>query len=141
MAAIAAPPAAPESDRVPDGLANGTPEPLRSQLIALLGAERVLASVTDLVRYASDASPYRLIPQVVVMAHDAVDVAKVFAFGREHGIPVTLRSGGTRLNGQGQTDGILARARRHFATARVLDDGARVRCGAGIVLGRANRML
>ena len=39
----------------------------------------------DLVRYASDASPYRLIPQVVVMAHDAVDVAKVFGFARREG--------------------------------------------------------
>ena len=45
----------------------------------------------DLVRYASDASPYRLIPQAIVMAQDAGDVAKAFALGRRLGIPVTLR--------------------------------------------------
>ena len=56
--------AAPAADRVPDSLAGGTPEPLRSDLVALLGADRVLARVSDLVRYASDASPYRMIPQV-----------------------------------------------------------------------------
>ena len=68
--------AAPAPDRVPDALAAGTPEPLRSELVALLGADRVLARVSDLVRYASDASPYRLIPRAVVMAHDARDVAR-----------------------------------------------------------------
>ena len=40
---------------------------------------RARAGPRDLVRYASDASPYRLIPQAVVMAHDAADVAKVLA--------------------------------------------------------------
>ncbi|MCW2967371.1 MAG: FAD-binding oxidoreductase, partial [Solirubrobacteraceae bacterium] len=131
----------PAEDRLPDALAAGTPEPLRSKLIELLGADRVLHRALDLVRYASDASPYRLIPQVVVMAHDAVDVAKVFAFARREGLPVTLRSGGTSLNGQGQSDGILVDVRRHFEGARVFDDGARVRVKPGTVLGRVNRQL
>src|SRR3954471_8732598 len=128
-------------DRVPDALAGGTPEPLREQLRALLGSDRVLHRVSDLVRYASDASPYRLIPQVVVMAHDADDVAKVFAFGRREGIPVTLRAGGTSLNGQAQSEGILVDVRRHFAGAEVLDHGERVRVRPGTVLGRVNRLL
>ena len=66
-------------DRAPDWVAAGTPEPLRGELIALLGAERVLARAIDLIRYASDASPYRRSPAVVVMPHDAADVGKVLA--------------------------------------------------------------
>ena len=78
---------APESgeaskDRAPDELASGTPEPLRSELIELLGPDRVLTRVIDLVRYASDASPYRLLPKAVVMARDANDIAKVLAYSR-----------------------------------------------------------
>ena len=92
-------PAAP--DRAPDALAAGTPEPLRGELIALLGEDRVLARAIDLVRYASDASPYRLFPAVVVMAHDVEDVAKVLAYARRTGTPVNFRGGGTSLNGQG----------------------------------------
>src|SRR3954465_31979 len=91
-------------DRAPDELASGTPEPLRSDLIGLLGADRVLTRVIDLVRYASDASPYRLLPGAVVMARDAEDVAKVLDYGRRSGVPVTFRAGGTSLNGQSQTD-------------------------------------
>src|SRR5437868_7575979 len=124
--ATAAPPADVAPDRAPEALAAGTPEPLRGDLIARLGADRVLHRALDLVRYASDASPYRLIPRAVVMAHDARDVARTFEYGRETGIPVTLRAGGTSLNGQGQTDGILVDVRRHFNGYRVLEGGEAV---------------
>jgi D-lactate dehydrogenase len=137
--ATATPAAAP--DRAPDSLAGGIAQPLRGELEALLGADRVLSRPGDLVRYASDASPYRLFPQAVVMAHDASDVARVLAYGRQKGIPVTFRAGGTSLNGQGQSDGILVDVRRHFAGVAVEDDGARARLKPGTVLGHANRVL
>src|SRR5215212_4058310 len=138
---IGRPESGPFADRVPDELAGGTPEPLRSQLRSLLGEEKVLDRAIDLVRYASDASPYRLIPKAVVMAHGPADVAEVFAFGRRTGTPVVLRAGGTSLNGQGQTDGILVDVRRHFRGIEVLDGGDRARVLPGTVLGHANRAL
>ena len=54
----------PKSDAVPASLVHGTPGDLKVDLIALLGKENVLHRAIDLVRYASDASPYRLVPQV-----------------------------------------------------------------------------
>jgi D-lactate dehydrogenase len=131
----------PSPDRAPDSLAAGTAEPLRGELEELLGADRVLGRPSDLIRYASDASPYRLFPQAVVMAKEEADVAKVLAFGRERGIPITFRSGGTSLNGQGQTDGILVDVRRHFRSIEVLEDGAAARVGTGAILGHVNRVL
>ncbi|HEX3242095.1 MAG TPA: FAD-binding and (Fe-S)-binding domain-containing protein [Solirubrobacterales bacterium] len=137
-----APPASePAADRAPDDLAAGTAQPLRGELEALLGPDRVLARASDIVRYASDASPYRLLPRAVVMAHDAGDVARVLEYGRRSGIPVVLRAGGTSLNGQGQTDGILVDVRRHFGGVSVEDGGALARVGPGTVLGHANRVL
>jgi len=134
-------PGEPAPDRAPDWVATAPPEPLRSELIALLGEDRVLSRATDLVRYASDASPYRKLPRAVVMAEDAGDVARVLRYGREHGVPVTFRSGGTSLNGQGQTEGILVDVRKHFTGVEVLDDGLRARVGPGTVLGHANKVL
>jgi D-lactate dehydrogenase len=128
-------------DRAPDWVATGTPQPLRGELEALLGADRVLGRAIDIVRYASDASPYRLFPKAVVMAHDAADVAKVLDFGRRRGIPITLRSAGTSLNGQGQGDGILVDVRRHFSGVAVEEDAALARVGPGTVLGHVNRVL
>jgi len=114
---------------------------LRGELEELLGADRVLHRVSDLVAYASDASPYRLFPRAVVEARDADDVAKVLRFGRERDIPVTFRAGGTSLNGQGQSDGILVDARKHFGGVRVEEDGVRARVKPGTILGHANRVL
>jgi D-lactate dehydrogenase len=128
-------------DRAPDSLARGAAQPLRGALERLLGADRVLGRAGDIVRYASDASPYRLFPQAVVMARDAADVAKVLDYGRRNGIPVTFRAGGTSLNGQGQGDGILVDVRRHFGGVVVEDGATRVRVKPGTVLGHANRVL
>jgi len=133
--------AEPASDRAPDWVAGGTPEPLRSELTALLGEEKLLGRATDLIRYASDASPYRILPQAVVMAHNAADVAKVLEFGRREGFPVTFRSGGTSLNGQGQTAGILVDVRKHFTGVEVLEGGMKARVKPGTVLGHANKVL
>jgi len=135
------PPSQPAPDRAPDELAGGVAQPLRGELERLLGADRVLSRPSDLVAYASDASPYRVFPRAVVEAHDAEDVAKVLAHGRERGIPVTFRAGGTSLNGQGQGDGILVDVRRRFGGVRVEAHGARARVKPGTVLGHANRVL
>jgi D-lactate dehydrogenase len=134
-------PSAPAPDRAPDSLATGAAQPLRRELEELLGADRVLGRASDIVRYASDASPYRLLPRVVVMAHDAGDVAKVLAYGRRSGVPVTFRAGGTSLNGQGQTGGILVDVRRHFGGVAVEEGAARARVKPGTLLGHANRVL
>src|SRR6476646_4348595 len=139
--AAAEPVSAGATDRAPESLASGAAQPLRRELEELLGAERVLGRASDIVRYASDASPYRLLPRVVVMARDAEDVAKVLAYGRRKEIPVTFRAGGTSLNGQAQTDGILVDVRRHFTGIAVEDDGELARVKPGTVLGHANRVL
>src|SRR6185437_10490212 len=93
------------------------------------------------IRYASDASPYRLFPQVVVMAHDVDDVLKTLAYCREHAMHLTFRGGGTSLNGQGQTDGILVDVRRHWFGVQVEDEGRRARLKPGTLVGMANRIL
>ncbi|MEA2208118.1 MAG: D-lactate dehydrogenase, partial [Solirubrobacteraceae bacterium] len=100
-----------------------------------------LARAIDLIAYASDASPYRRVPAAVVLAHDATDVAKVRGYARETGTPVNFRGGGTSLNGQAQTDGIMIDVRRWFAGVKVHDGGERVRLRAGTLLGVANRVL
>jgi D-lactate dehydrogenase len=122
-------------------VAGGTPEPLRSQLVEALGVDRVLTRATDLVMYASDASPYRSIPRAVAMPRDVDDVVKLLAFARERGVPLVFRAGGTSLNGQAQTDSVMVDVRRHWQGARVLEDGAAVRVKPGIVVGHVNRLL
>ncbi|MGV1004911.1 MAG: FAD-binding and (Fe-S)-binding domain-containing protein [Candidatus Nanopelagicales bacterium] len=132
----------PTPDRAPDALAEGGPARLHEDLVALLGSEDVVLSrVIDLVRFATDASPYRMFPQVVVVSRDIDDVRKVLAYGRRNNIPVTFRAGGTSLSGQSQGDGILVEVLRNWIGATVEDGGRRLRSKPGTVLARANAML
>ncbi|MGR4879814.1 FAD-binding and (Fe-S)-binding domain-containing protein [Streptomyces sp. LARHCF249] len=131
----------PAHDRLPDHRAAGTPEPLRTELTELLGAEKVLWKVSDLVRYASDASPYRFVPQVVVVAEDIDDVSAVLSYARGRQREVVFRAAGTSLNGQAQGEDILVDVRRHWAGVEVLEGGRRARIRPGTTVLRANAAL
>ena len=85
----------PTHDRAPDGLAEGTPRWLRDDLVAILGGAQVLSRAIDLVKFASDASPYRMFPKVVVFPRDEEEVRQVFAYAKQKQIPVTIRAAGS----------------------------------------------
>ena len=131
----------PKDDAVSPSLVNGTPGKLKDDLIALLGKEIVRHRAIDLVRYASDASPYRLVPQVVVLPRTTDDIIKLFRYCHETGRHATFRAAGTSLNGQSLSDDILIDVRRHWYGASVEDDGRRVRARPGTILSHVNAML
>ncbi len=131
----------PTCDAVSTSLVEGTPADLKADLIALLGKANVLHRAIDLVRYASDASPYRLVPQVVVLPRTTDDIVKLFRYCRENRRHATFRAAGTSLNGQSQSDDILIDVRRHWYGAKVEHDGRRVRARPGMILGHVNAML
>ncbi|QHA03267.1 FAD-binding protein [Streptomyces broussonetiae] len=93
----------PATDRVPDDRASGTPDTLRNDLVRLLGERKVLHSVSDLVKYASDASPYRFVPMVVVIAENVGDVAAVLRYARDNRREIVFRAAGTSLHAQDGT--------------------------------------
>lgn len=140
-ARLAPEPSAAAADAAPDWVAAGTPQPIRGELERLLDPGDVLARASDLIRYASDASPYRLIPRAVVRPRTEEQVAALTAYSRRHGVPLTFRAGGTSLNGQSQGDGVLVDARHHWRGVEVLEEGAAVRVRPGTILGHANRAL
>ncbi|APT84727.1 FAD-binding and (Fe-S)-binding domain-containing protein [Corynebacterium aquilae] len=133
--------ATPLPDAVPASRWAGTPEQLKNDLIELLGPDNVLTRISDLVRYASDASPYRQVPQVVVQPRNATDLSKLMVFAREHKRNLVFRSGGTSLNGQAMTDDILVDTKTHFRGMEVRDGGKRIWARPGVILGDAQAVL
>jgi D-lactate dehydrogenase len=131
----------PQPDAVAQELADGTPVALRKDLVRLLGKDRVLHQLIDLVRYASDASPYRLIPQVVLLPHNVDEIAQILSYCRKSGRHATFRAAGTSLNGQSQSDDILIDVRQHWNGAQVIENGAGLKARCGTVLSHANAML
>jgi D-lactate dehydrogenase len=109
--------------------------------MVILGEDQVHSRVIDLIRYATDASPYRMFPKVVVSPRTVEEVSSIFAYARKKGISVTIRSAGSSLSGQSQGDGILIDARKHWAGCSVENDGQRLRVRPGTVMFRANLAL
>ncbi|RZT86799.1 D-lactate dehydrogenase [Pseudonocardia sediminis] len=119
----------------------GSPDLLAWLRGAVRDPSSLHARATDRLAYAHDASHFALTPRAVVTAADADEVGRLFAASAGSGVPLTFRSGGTSLSGQGGTDGILVDTRRHFRDIEVLDDGARVRIGPGATIRQVNARL
>ncbi|MGX7671176.1 FAD-binding and (Fe-S)-binding domain-containing protein [Plantactinospora sp. DSM 117369] len=120
-----------------------TNPPARRLIAALRAAAPggVRTRVTDRLGMAHDASHYLLTPQAVLVPRDAAQVAALMRVGAARGVPLTFRSGGTSLSGQGVTGHLLVDVRRHFRAVEVLDGGARVRVQPGAVLRQVNARL
>ena len=131
----------PQLDAVPEDRFKGTDAATVKALSDLVGADNVLHRISDLVRCASDASAYRLIPQVVVRPRDARDIAAVMQWANDNGRHIVFRSAGTSLNGQSITDDILMDLKTHFGGMRVLDAGERLWSRPGVILGDAQAVL
>ncbi len=116
-----------------------------NSLISALRTHFPVASViTDelrLLAWGTDASFYRLIPQVVVVVENEDDVAYVLTVAAQQGIHLTFRAAGTSLSGQAVTDGILVLIGEGFATCEIGPDAATVRVGPGIIGGEVNYRL
>jgi D-lactate dehydrogenase len=139
--AIGRPPGPAQDDAVDPAQRDGTPAALASDLIELVGKDQVLHRISDLVRYASDASPYRYLPQVVVRPRTVEDVRAILAYCVRTGRHATFRAGGTSMNGQSQSDDILIDVRRHWTGMAAEDGGARLRARPGTILNHANAIL
>jgi D-lactate dehydrogenase len=110
-------------------------------IAAVLGADAVTHRSLDRFAYAHDASHYLLVPQTVVTPRSAEHVAHVLRACDRAGVPLTFRSGGTSLSGQGLTDSVLVDTRKRFQDIEVLDDGRRVRVQPGATVARVNALL
>lgn len=102
--------------------------------------QRSRDALTRLVN-SHDASRFLEVPEEVAVARTPDDVAALFEEARLTRRHLTLRGGGTSLSGQAVTNGLLVDVRRHFRHVEVLDDGLRVRAGAGATVAQVNAHL
>lgn len=110
-------------------------------LESILPADRIKARLIDVVSYASDAGFYYLRPKAVVQPVSEAEVAALFAFSRQHHIPLTFRTGGTSLSGQAVSDGILVDLSQHWNQVRIEAGGEQVRVQPGVIGATVNAYL
>jgi len=115
--------------------------PLLEALEQILPKEKIRARLIDRYAFASDASFYYMIPQVVVMPDTVGEIRSLFGLSQRMGIPMTFRAAGTSLSGQAVTDGILVDLSRNWRKLWVEDEGWRIRVQPGVIGGHANNAL
>lgn len=91
-------------------------------------------------QYSSDASNYRVPPEVVVFPHDSDELEAVSSVARELAVPLTLRGGGTSIAGNSIGSGIVVDTSRAMHRILEIDPESRTaRVQPGVVLATLQR--
>ena len=114
---------------------------LIQQLKKSLPEHQVITDDLRRLAYGTDASFYRLTPQVIAVIESEAELQSVLKTAHQTQTPITFRAAGTSLSGQAITDGILALIGEGFATYELNADASKVKVGPGIVGGEVNRRL
>jgi D-lactate dehydrogenase len=111
------------------------------EIRAALPAERVYTDELRTLAWGTDASFYRLTPQVVIRAKDEAEVAAIVRAANRYGLPFTFRAAGTSLSGQSVSDSILIVAGKNWEDYSIAPDGESITLQPGIVGARVNQIL
>ncbi|MBW6501719.1 MAG: FAD-binding oxidoreductase [Bacteroidales bacterium] len=111
------------------------------RLIEIIEKKRIFHDPLHALAFGTDASFYRLIPRLVVMAEDEEEVSFILKQASELSIPVTFRGAGTSLSGQAITDSLLLMTCDGWKGYRVKDNGAAISCQPGLTGGKLNAIL
>jgi len=114
---------------------------LVTELRDALPAARVVTDPLRRLAYGTDASFYRLVPQVVVVVESEPEVLVVLAACRRHGTPLTFRAAGTSLSGQAISDSVLLVLGDGWRGATIGPQATTIRLQPGVIGGHANRLL
>lgn len=126
---------------LPDPVLPAAPAELVGRLETMLGAAQVRSDELNLAQYATDASNYRVVPQVVVTPRHRDEVEAVLALSRETSTPITSRGGGTSIAGNSIGPGIVIDFSRHLNRVLALDPEARTATvEPGVVMSDLQRL-
>ena len=119
----------------------GNYKELYQQLTGGIDPKRIFHDPLHTLAFGTDASFYRLIPQIVVKAKDEKEVSLILRESSKRSIPVTFRAAGTSLSGQAMSDSVLVIAGNHWKKYQIDDNGLNIRLQPGLTGERVNALL
>lgn len=92
--------------------------------------------------WSTDASYFRIVPEIVVHADNLAQAKHTLAVARQHQVPVTFRAAGTSLSGQAIGEGILLiLGHDGFRNIKVSADNQQITLGVAVIGADANAVL
>lgn len=116
-------------------------EALRAALGRHLPPARIVSDPLQRLAWGTDASFYRLLPQLVVTVDSEDELRAVLAACRRHRAPLTFRAAGTSLSGQAISDSVLVLLGDAWRAAQIAPDGSTIRLQPAVLGAQANRLL
>jgi len=114
---------------------------LKDILSKTIDPKRILTNPLQTLAYGTDASFYRLIPKIVILAHNESEVIEIIKQAKSLDIALTFRAAGTSLSGQAITDSVLVVATHGWKNFELLENNQKIKLEPGIVGARANIFL
>lgn len=111
------------------------------KLAAFIPEKRLISDPLRTLAYGTDASFYRLIPQIVVRVESADEVSRIIQLASADQIPVTFRAAGTSLSGQAITDSVLIQLGDGWTNYEINNDATTIALQPGVIGGHANKYL
>ena len=117
---------------------------LSTQQLAALNAANCAVAFDNLTRqlYATDASPYQVVPLAVAFPNSAAQASSIIQAAAQAGVSVIPRGAGTGLSGGAIGDGLVIDFAKHNRQFLGFDkERLTVRVGPGVVLDQLNNFL
>nr|WP_315159096.1 FAD-binding and (Fe-S)-binding domain-containing protein [uncultured Flavobacterium sp.] len=114
---------------------------LKDILSASIDPKRILDNPLHTLAYGTDASFYRLIPKIVILAYNEFEIIEIIKQAKALDIALTFRAAGTSLSGQAITDSVLVVATHGWKSFELLENNQKIKLEPGIVGARANIFL
>ncbi|REG99027.1 FAD-binding and (Fe-S)-binding domain-containing protein [Flavobacterium aquicola] len=111
---------------------------LKDILSVSIDSKRILTNPLQTLAYGTDASFYRLIPKIVILAHNEAEIVEIIKQAKKLDIALTFRAAGTSLSGQAITDSVLVVATHGWKNFELFDNKEKVKLEPGIIGARAN---
>ncbi|HEY5717851.1 MAG TPA: FAD-binding and (Fe-S)-binding domain-containing protein [Motiliproteus sp.] len=112
-----------------------------NRLAEFIPESRLIRDPLRTLAYGTDASFYRLIPQIVVRAESTDEVARIITLAQQDRIALTFRAAGTSLSGQAITDSVLVQLGDGWRGYKIGNDAATISLQPGVIGAHANRYL
>ncbi len=107
----------------------------------LIPAERRFDDPLSTLAFGTDASFYRLIPQLVIRVESEDEVVALLKLAQRDHVPVTFRAAGTSLSGQAISDSVLIVLGDNWNAREIRGQGTQIRLQPGVIGAQANAWL
>ncbi len=107
----------------------------------LIPRDRRFDDPLSTLAFGTDASFYRLVPQLVLRVESEQEVVALLKLANAERVPVTFRAAGTSLSGQAISDSVLIVLGDHWNRRDIRGNGQQIRVQPGVIGAQANAAL